>query len=266
MAQPKDTATKTSTTTTLPATQEATIDTPKRIADNDLRIEHCTAEDAQRIAEIIYECFPPPFWTRKEPPHLSSASPTTRTQRLAKRITPTLLFHPNDFQWIKAVYIPTNEIAGIANWTTPGMPVHIHFRRSASALYGWQDKMNWSDAEVDEMWEHVSDEAWNGTSEKDDALRKELMGNEPHWHLAPLATVPKFQGRGVGGKLLKWAFERADATVPPTPLYLESAPTARGVYMRYGFVPVGEANFVRRGPVGKDGEGNERVERKEVEA
>jgi GNAT superfamily N-acetyltransferase len=270
-------------TTTIAAAQEAPIDPPKRIPDNELRIEPCTAEDAPRIvcpvpaqyliylltldqAEIIYTCFPQAFWDRKEPPSLSSVDLTTRIQRLAKRITPSLVFQTHEIKWIKAVYLPTGEIAGIAGWTAPGAPIHIHFRRTAMELYGWQAKMNWTDAEVDEMWEHVSDEAWNGTCEKDDAIRRDLLGDEPHWHLAPLATWPSFQGRGVGRKLLMWAIEQADATVPPTPLYLESAPTARVVYMRYGFVPVGECNFVRRGPgVVKGGDDKGEIVAKETE-
>jgi predicted N-acetyltransferase YhbS len=63
-----------------------------------------------------------------------------------------------------------------------------------------------------------------------------------------LITWPEFQGRGVGSKLLKWAIEQADAKDPPTPMYLESAPTARAVYMRHGFVPQGKINMLRRGP------------------
>ena len=31
-------------------------------------------------------------------------------------------------------------------------------------------------------------------------------------------------------------------------MYLESAPTARNMYVRFGFEPVGEENFLRRGP------------------
>ncbi|KAF2026996.1 hypothetical protein EK21DRAFT_91884 [Setomelanomma holmii] len=257
MAQPAAQSTKTATT--IAAAQEVPIDPPKRIPDTDLSIGPCTADDAQRISEIVYTCFPQPFWDRKEPPSQSSVSLDTRIKRLTKRITPSLLFNQHDIKWIKVVYLPTKEIAGIACWTAPGTPIHCHFCRSAIARQDWQSKMNWSDAEIEEMWEHISDDAWNGTCEKDDGRRKELLGDEPHWYLAPLATWPSFQGRGVGKKLLMWAIEQADATEPVTPLYLESAPTARVVYMRYGFVPVGDINFIRRGPVSAVNE-NEKVE------
>jgi GNAT superfamily N-acetyltransferase len=108
--------------------------------------------------------------------------------------------------------------------------------------------MNWTDEEVDEMWAHVDDVQWNGEIKRYDNIRREVLGDEPHWFLAPLMTWPEFQGRGVGKKLLMWAIEQADKTSPPTPMYLESAPTARAVYLHCGFEPSGEVNMVRRGP------------------
>lgn len=114
------------------------------------------------------------------------------------------------------------------------------------------------------MWEHVSDENWNQQFLKDDDIRREVLGDEPHWFLAPLMTWPEYQGRGVGKKLLDWAIKQADATTPVTPMYLESAPTARAVYMHCGFVPQGAVNFVRRGPAIVTGlEADEEKEKKE---
>lgn len=107
--------------------------------------------------------------------------------------------------------------------------------------------MGWTDAEVDEMWAHVDDEMWTAHFAKDDAAREEFVG-EPHWYLAPLMTWPEWQGRGVARKLLDWAMEQADGRVPPTPMYLESRPGARAVYIHCGFEPCGEYRFVRRGP------------------
>lgn len=98
------------------------------------------------------------------------------------------------------------------------------------------------------MWAHTDLEAWDATFEKDTAGRAEWFKGEKHWYLAPLMTWPGWQGRGVGKRLLDWALERADATVPVTPLYLESVPHARAVYMHVGFVPIGEYQFERRGP------------------
>lgn len=154
---------------------------------------------------------------------------------------------------------------GFACWTIPGAPIDNFFHRSAVESCGWKDKMNWSDEEVDEMWAHVDDVQWNGEIKRYDDIRREVLGDEPHWFLAPLMTYPHHQGRGVGKKLLMWAIGQADATEPPTPMYLESAPTARAVYLHCGFEPRGKVNMVRRGPrVGKyvskeegEGEGKE---------
>jgi predicted N-acetyltransferase YhbS len=74
--------------------------------------------------------------------------------------------------------------------------------------------------------------------------------------LAPIWVLPEYQNRGVGSLLLKECFAIADAQHPPTPVYLESAPPARGFYSKLGFepvIPVGgdiakHPQFVRRGP------------------
>jgi len=152
-------------------------------------------------------------------------------------------------KWMKAVLTSTDEIVGVAGWLSPeNAGIHNHFRRSAIDFYGWKASMGWTDAEVDDMWAHVDDKAWNENFAKDDETRKALFGEEKHWYLAPLMTWPEYQGRGVGRRLLNWAIEQADSTTPVTPLYLEAFPTARAVYMHCGFVPQGEVGFIRRGP------------------
>lgn len=98
------------------------------------------------------------------------------------------------------------------------------------------------------MWSHVSHEYWDVEFGKKDDFRKEVMGEEPHWWLSPLMVWPEWQGRGVGRKLLDWAIEQADEGEEPVSMYLESAITARAVYLHVAFVPVGEVAMVRRGP------------------
>lgn len=120
--------------------------------------------------------------------------------------------------------------------------------------------MCWTDDEIEEMFAHVDDEAWSAQFAKDDETRRQIFGGEGHWYLAPLLTWPEWQGRGVGKRLLEWAIERADGGEEVVPMYLESAPSARAVYLHCGFLPVGEVNFVRRGPGGVralDGEGED---------
>jgi GNAT superfamily N-acetyltransferase len=89
---------------------------------------------------------------------------------------------------------------------------------------------------------------WRRTAENDE-LRRQTFGDQPHWYLAPLCCWPEHQGKGVGKRLLNWAIERADKSEPVQPLFLESAPSARVVYLHVGFVPVGERTaMMRRGP------------------
>jgi GNAT superfamily N-acetyltransferase len=158
---------------------------------------------------------------------------------------------PNVY-WVKATYIPTNKIIGVAGWQAPGSPVHTFWRRSATQFYKWDEKYNWSEADVEEMWQGVDMSVWEGGFEKDDKARQEVLGDEPHWYLAPLFTRPEFKGRGIGSMLLKWGIEQADATNPVTPMYLESSEYAVKVYEHVGFVNLGKNSFVRRGPKVKD--------------
>jgi GNAT superfamily N-acetyltransferase len=135
--------------------------------------------------------------------------------------------------------------------------VHEMFRKDAVDFYGWRDEFNCSDDEFEELWSHVDDEEWSGHFAHTDAIRKQVMGNEPHWFLASLYTLPEWQGNGVGKLLLNWAIEQADATDPVTPMYLETSPAGRPVYLGCGFVAQGESNMLRRGPavpVHKDAE------------
>ncbi|KAF2000652.1 hypothetical protein P154DRAFT_192352 [Amniculicola lignicola CBS 123094] len=226
--------------------QTEPVPAEKRLPADDITISLCDSNDASDIAAGLYEAFPAAFWDHKEPIALRPPEQATRQTRLANRLRAVFL-NPK-INWVKATLTTTGQIIGVAGWVAPGNPIHNHFRKSAVDFYGWREKLGWSDEEFEEMWKGVDLEAWDGTFSKDDETRKEVLGEEEHWYLAPLYTLPGFQGRGVGTRLLDWAFKQADATSPVTPCYLESAPTARAVYMHAGFVPVGNINFVRRGP------------------
>ncbi|KAF2691808.1 hypothetical protein K458DRAFT_411516 [Lentithecium fluviatile CBS 122367] len=226
--------------------QTMPVEPHNRLKDSDISLSLCTSADAPSIASHMYATFPAAFWDKMEPLKLRHPDQPTRERRLATRLLPT--FSNPNMKFVKAVHVPSGRTVGIAGWAAPGLPVHNVWRRDAVEFYGYKEIMGWSGEDVEEMWEGTSVEAWDGNFGSCDKIRANLMGDEPHWFLAPLMTWPDFQGRGVGSKLLNWAIVQADACDPPTPLYLESAPTARAVYMHCGFVPQGPVNFVRRGP------------------
>ncbi|KAL1613142.1 hypothetical protein SLS60_001374 [Paraconiothyrium brasiliense] len=226
------------------------VEEQNRIKDDEIQIEICTVDDALAVAEGLYTCFPDSFWDKMEPPALRDADQATRAKRLAKRLSPS--FHLPEMKYIKAVYKPTGQIVGVAGWMLPGMPIHNVWRRTATEFFGFKEMMGWSDADIEEMWRGIDLEAWEKQIGGNDKIRADVLGDEPHWFLAPLMTLPEFQGRGIATKLMKWAIEQADQK-GGQPMYLESAPTARNVYMRFGFEPIGEANFLRRGPDGRKG-------------
>ncbi|KAI4653450.1 hypothetical protein J4E93_001216 [Alternaria ventricosa] len=239
--------------------QTMPVEPSRRLSESELRIEKCTPDDAEKIAEGLYLCFPDDWWAKKEPPEIRPAGSNSlqiRIQRMAQRLTPAITDPHHCF--MKAVYTPTGETVGIAGWTLPSNPsVHNLFRRSAATHYGWKEKQCWTDEEMDEMWSHVSNENWSERFGKDDEMRREATGGERHWYLAPLLTWPEWQGRGVGKRLMEWALMQADERGEL--MYLESRPSARAVYMHLGFVECGEYNMIRR-PRGKEGEKGEKGE------
>ncbi|KAJ4374377.1 hypothetical protein N0V83_003118 [Neocucurbitaria cava] len=226
--------------------QTKPVDPKNRLAESAISIELCDVKDAEKIAEGMYACWPASAWQKLEPEHLRPPEFSTRVSRFAKRLVPSFA-HPH-MHWVKAVLTSTGQVIGIAGWVGPGHPLHNVFRRSATDFYGWQKTMNWSDEDIADMWAGVDLKAWEDTLAPDDEVRREVLGDEPHWFLAPLLTWPEFQGRGVAKRLLNWAIEKADQTDPITPLYLESSAMARPVYMHVGFVPLGKKNMIRRGP------------------
>ncbi|KAK7179287.1 hypothetical protein DPSP01_005709 [Paraphaeosphaeria sporulosa] len=221
------------------------VEEKNRVKDGEIRIEMCAIDDMPAIAEMLYTCFPDSFWDKMEPPALRDGDISTRARRLATRLSPS--FHLPEMKWIKAVYAPTGTMVGVAGWMIPGMPIHNVWRRTATDFFGFEEKMKWTDADIAEMWRGVDLAEWEGHIGGNDAIRADVMGDEPHWFLAPLMTLPEYQGRGIASRLMNWAIEQADAAGGQA-MYLESAPTARKVYLRFGFEPLGEANMVRRGP------------------
>jgi GNAT superfamily N-acetyltransferase len=69
----------------------------------------------------------------------------------------------------------------------------------------------------------------------------------PHWYLAVMGVDPDWQGRGLGGALMRPVLDQLDADAMPA--YLEaSTPRSRALYERNGFEVTGEFNMPRGGP------------------
>lgn len=62
---------------------------------------------------------------------------------------------------------------------------------------------------------------------------------EPHWYLAILGTVPEWQGKSLGGRLLESVLNECDKQAIPA--YLESSNIANvPFYQRHGFIVTSE--------------------------
>jgi len=72
-----------------------------------------------------------------------------------------------------------------------------------------------------------------------DELMREHHPAESHWYLGVIATRPERQGQGLGTELLHTSLARVDEQ--GLPAYLESSnPRNVSLYLRHGFVPIGE--------------------------
>ncbi|KAJ5645889.1 hypothetical protein N7490_002261 [Penicillium lividum] len=56
-----------------------------------------------------------------------------------------------------------------------------------------------------------------------------------------LATLPSYQGRGIGSAMLRWGITQADAL--QARIYLEATPEGYPLYVKYGWKEVGEIEF-----------------------
>ena len=225
----------------------------QRIPPSSFSIEKATPEDLPTIVHThhvfprpanpsqvqgLYTSFPPSYWDRKEPLTLRPSEAVRHTRMIA-RILPT--FSEPSCHWLLAKHVPTGEIAACAWWIAPGSPIHNFSRKDAGEFYGWRDHSP-------ELWAHVDDEAWSGYFKKADAKRKQVLGEQKHWYLASLFTVPAWQGKGAGKLLVRWGVEQADLEEPGTPCYLESSEAGRRLYEGFGFVAVGRGDgYLRRG-------------------
>ncbi|GAA5911069.1 hypothetical protein JCM6882_006868 [Rhodosporidiobolus microsporus] len=189
----------------------------------------------------------PTFYGPLEP---ESARPDheTRVKRQAFRLR-KVLANPL-IMGTKAVLASGPEegkLVGLALWHRPGAPV-VNLKRRLTRPEEETD-------EEKEAWEGVDTDLWNGKWSEWDETRARIMGDIPHWYIAPLWVLPEYQGLGIGAKLMQQVFDRADANTPTTPVYLEASAHGKKMYEKRGFVVEGGGEYVEMVRWNKDGRG-----------
>ncbi|KAF2689639.1 hypothetical protein K458DRAFT_330213 [Lentithecium fluviatile CBS 122367] len=231
----------------------------RRYEPGEVIISEVTKDDLLSLAEGYYSAFGPDWFDKVEPKHLRPDN-EVRFQRFATRMIPWLS-EPHT-RWTKATLHPSsseydplapNRVIGHAGWLLPGRTaseIMNLWRRDASDVLGWRDKMGWTSSFEQELWSGVDVEySQDQNFIPWDRKRHAYVGGIGHWFLAPLWVRPAHQGRGVGSLLLRDGIELADREDPVPPMYLEAMPTARVVYEHFGFHGVeGEDMVMIRNP------------------
>ena len=83
-------------------------------------------------------------------------------------------------------------------------------------------------------------------TQKVEGAKSKVLGDEPCYRLAFIATDPNYERRGAATILIKWALDRCSKDKKPA--YLESTPVAWTLYTRLGFTP--EENMLMTFPDG----------------
>ncbi|KAF2198581.1 hypothetical protein GQ43DRAFT_443202 [Delitschia confertaspora ATCC 74209] len=219
-----------------------------KLSREDVILSPVTADDAIAIAEGTYAAMKRQM-DNYEPEELRPAH-QVRLSRFAKRMTPA--FAMPHTKWTKAA-LKSNPglIIGYCGWTTPEFGKAFNLlRKDAATEFGWVEQQGWSQAEFDDMWAGTDVGRWQEHLILYDNLRKELLGSEGHWFLEPLWVLPEYQGRGVGGMLVKEVIEAIDSQDRAVPVCLEASKEGKPLYERLGFISVPEnpSFMVRKGP------------------
>ncbi|KAF2644021.1 hypothetical protein P280DRAFT_466719 [Massarina eburnea CBS 473.64] len=236
----------------------------RRFAPGEVIISEVTKEDLKSVAEGYYASFPTPWFDKIEPKELRPAE-DIRATRFATRMIPWL-DEPHT-RWTKATLSPSspeydasapNRVIGHAGWLRPGRTkseILNLWRRDASDLLGWREKMGWTQEFEDELWSGTDLKVCQDDSfVKWDIIREGYLSGVGHWHLAPLWVVPEHQGRGVASLLIKDAIALADQEDPVPPMYLEAMKEARPIYAHFGYQGIEgvgrDAAMIRNPPEG----------------
>jgi len=92
-----------------------------------------------------------------------------------------------------------------------------------------------------------------GMNDSKDLSSSKALANDPtlyNRYVGPVWTRPEYQGQGIASALLDEVIQIADATTPPTPMYLEASPKGQPVYAKLDWVRIDgtETAMLRRGP------------------
>jgi GNAT superfamily N-acetyltransferase len=185
-------------------------------------IRRASAEDMPALARALARAF-------RDDPGFNHVMPPDGDR--AKRLEPFFATELRGIAMTRGHVWTTGSVAGGAIWAPPEqwrVPVGQTIREVPAAVGTFGRRLPVA------LWSRLR-------------MERHHPRRPPHWYLAVMGVDPEWQGRGLGGALMRPVLDHLDAENMPA--YLEaSTPRSRALYERNGFVVRAEFNLPRDGP------------------
>lgn len=232
-----------------------------------MHVRPLTRADLPGVATVFCEAFADDNLTKFRLPHRYEYPLAWRAVAIAKQHT--MLTRPGAWGLVcvsdaadRDSTLPEGTVVGYCWWarfptartiaTDPWMQNHTSLvdtlERTLRSLEAWYEETVCPNPAFDPEHRAIIDHMMAGQKKKQQPLR----GLVPHWHLAALAVLPAFQGRGAGRMLLQWGLDRIaeewDATTDEMRrdrhvakvATLNASQSGAILYRKYGFEKVGD--------------------------
>lgn len=133
------------------------------------------------------------------------------------------------------IYAPTENLEGVAAWAPHTTVDPSLWRLLRSGAFRAAIKMGREiGSKIEKLFKQI------------DKDRREHMKDRSYLYLQVIGVLPKFQGQGLGGRLLKPMFAKAD--IEGFPIYLETETEKNmQIYSKYGFKTLTEGHALGAG-------------------
>ncbi|KAF7590085.1 hypothetical protein BBP40_003287 [Aspergillus hancockii] len=188
-----------------------------------IETHYATESESAALGHINITSFlSQPFWPNVMPGIEPAAClPLKQARCLEKLVSPNV-------HVFSAVDPSADRVVGYSRWTVPWAESQVELSDEGQAMLA-----NSGNLKPEGMREDMFEAFFKALKEK-----REVYLKDDDMILDMLATLPEYQGQGVGTKLLQWGVQQADAH--NARIYLEATMEGYPLYRKYGWQPLEE--------------------------